>query len=208
MKVLDSAVISHLARTWVIWSYCRCLHNLLSAVVAIQTHSASAVPKKASPRTNSGCVSFLTAGLATPVDLKLKLIPILQHMHHDASLASSSRQLLQQLVTSYPSTKMVIVTLHTFTLLAASSLVDIPKQVSLPKACLPLEVQSTFLKHSDSACWSKETVMAVLGWLLLWAVEEEYPENCCCLHIFSLFWFQVTVSNTLYLFYSSWLVFF
>lgn len=75
---------------------------------------------------------FPVAGLATPVDLKLKLIPILQHMHHDASLASSSRQLLQQLVTSYPSTKMVIVTLHTFTLLAASSLVDIPKQVILP----------------------------------------------------------------------------
>lgn len=100
---------------------------------------ASELPKKASPRTNSGCVSFLIAGLATPVDLKLKLIPILQHMHHDASLASSSRQLLQQLVTSYPSTKMVIVTLHTFTLLAASSLVDIPKQVTLP-----LELQSTF----------------------------------------------------------------
>ncbi|XP_015670142.1 integrator complex subunit 7 [Protobothrops mucrosquamatus] len=73
-------------------------------------------------------ISEMIQGLATPVDLKLKLIPILQHMHHDASLASSARQLLQQLVTSYPSTKMVIVTLHTFTLLAASSLVDIPKQ--------------------------------------------------------------------------------
>ncbi|KAM6128284.1 LOW QUALITY PROTEIN: integrator complex subunit 7 [Pterocles gutturalis] len=76
-------------------------------------------------------ISEMIQGLATPVDLKLKLIPILQHMHHDASLASNSRQLLQQLVTSYPSTKMVIVTLHTFTLLAASSLVDIPKQIQL-----------------------------------------------------------------------------
>lgn len=71
----------------------------------------------------------LTLGLDTPVDLKLKLIPMLQHMHHDASLASSSRELLQQLVNSYPSTPMVIVTLHTFTQLAASSLIDIPKQV-------------------------------------------------------------------------------
>ena len=68
-------------------------------------------------------------GLATPVDLKLKLIPMLQHMHHNASLASGSRELLQQLVNSYPSTPMVIVTLHTFTQLAASSLIDIPKQV-------------------------------------------------------------------------------
>lgn len=70
-----------------------------------------------------------TPGLDTPVELKLKLIPMLQHMHHDASLASSSRELLQHLVNSYPSTPMVIVTLHTFTQLAASSLVDIPKQV-------------------------------------------------------------------------------
>ena len=53
----------------------------------------------------------------------------MQHMHHDAILASSARQLLQQLVTAYPSTRMVIVSLHTFTLLAASSLVDTPKQV-------------------------------------------------------------------------------
>uniref|UniRef100_A0A8C7HRK0 Integrator complex subunit 7 n=1 Tax=Oncorhynchus kisutch TaxID=8019 RepID=A0A8C7HRK0_ONCKI len=78
----------------------------------------------------SACFSF-QCGLCldTPVDLKLKLIPMLQHMHHNASLASSSRELLQQLVNSYPSTPMVIVTLHTFTQLAASSLIDIPKQV-------------------------------------------------------------------------------
>nr|XP_061806640.1 integrator complex subunit 7-like isoform X3 [Nerophis lumbriciformis] len=76
-------------------------------------------------------VSEMIQGLETPVDLKLKLIPMLQHMHHDASLASSSRELLQNLVTSYPSTPMVIVTLHTFTQLAASSLIDIPKQLQL-----------------------------------------------------------------------------
>lgn len=73
---------------------------------------------------------YFPPGLDTPVELKLKLIPMLQHMHHDASLASSSRDLLQHLVSSYPSTSMVIVTLHTFTQLAASSLIDIPKQVT------------------------------------------------------------------------------
>lgn len=75
-----------------------------------------------------------TPGLDTPVELKLKLIPMLQHMHHEASLASSSRELLQHLVNSYPSTPMVIVTLHTFTQLAASSLIDIPKQVCFNRA--------------------------------------------------------------------------
>lgn len=76
-------------------------------------------------------VSEMIQGLDTPVELKLKLIPMLQHMHHNASLASSSRELLQHLVNSYPSTPMVIVTLHTFTQLAASSLIDIPKQLEL-----------------------------------------------------------------------------
>uniref|UniRef100_A0A8C6TRW9 Integrator complex subunit 7 n=1 Tax=Neogobius melanostomus TaxID=47308 RepID=A0A8C6TRW9_9GOBI len=76
-------------------------------------------------------VSEMIQGLDTPVELKLKLIPMLQHMHHDASLASSSRELLQHLVNSYPSTPMVIVTLHTFTQLAASSLIHIPKQLQL-----------------------------------------------------------------------------
>uniref|UniRef100_A0AAQ4R346 Integrator complex subunit 7 n=1 Tax=Gasterosteus aculeatus aculeatus TaxID=481459 RepID=A0AAQ4R346_GASAC len=59
-------------------------------------------------------VSEMIQGLDTPVELKLKLIPMLQH-----------------LVNSYPSTPLVIVTLHTFTQLAASSLIDIPKQLQL-----------------------------------------------------------------------------
>lgn len=113
-----------------------------------------------------------TSGLDTPVELKLKLIPMLQHMHHDASLASSSRELLQHLVNSYPSTPLVIVTLHTFTQLAASSLIDIPKQVkprrrrtSLLKLCYRIDtvspavyyICSTQLSHmreSDRVYWS------------------------------------------------------
>ncbi|NXU71981.1 INT7 protein, partial [Oreotrochilus melanogaster] len=116
-------------------------------------------------------ISEMIQGLATPVDLKLKLIPILQHMHHDASLASSSRQLLQQLVTSYPSTKMVIVTLHTFTLLAASSLVDIPKQIQLllqylkndpRKAVKRLAIQDLkLLANKTPHTWSSENIQAL-----------------------------------------------
>ncbi|XP_062857756.1 integrator complex subunit 7 [Trichomycterus rosablanca] len=76
-------------------------------------------------------ISEMIQGLATPVELKLKLIPMLQYMHHDAALASRSRELLQELVSSYPSTPMVIVTLHTFTQLSISALMHIPKQIDL-----------------------------------------------------------------------------
>ncbi|KAH0510463.1 Integrator complex subunit 7 [Microtus ochrogaster] len=116
-------------------------------------------------------ISEMIQGLATPVDLKLKLIPILQHMHHDAVLASSARQLLQQLVTSYPCAKMVIVSLHTFTLLAASSLVDTPKQIQLllqylksdpRKAVKRLTVQDLkLLANKTPQTWSKENIQAL-----------------------------------------------
>ncbi|KAM7054259.1 integrator complex subunit 7 isoform 1-T1 [Molossus nigricans] len=116
-------------------------------------------------------ISEMIQGLATPVDLKLKLIPILQHMHHDAILASSARQLLQQLVTSYPSTKMVIVSLHTFTLLAASSLVDTPKQIQLllqylkndpRKAVKRLAIQDLkLLANKTPHTWSRENIQVL-----------------------------------------------
>uniref|UniRef100_A0A8D1L147 Integrator complex subunit 7 n=1 Tax=Sus scrofa TaxID=9823 RepID=A0A8D1L147_PIG len=110
-------------------------------------------------------ISEMIQGLATPVDLKLKLIPILQHMHHDAILASSARQLLQQLVTSYPSTKMVIVSLHTFTLLAASSLVDTPKQYlknDPRKAVKRLAIQDLkLLANKTPHTWSRENIQAL-----------------------------------------------
>ncbi|XP_069897653.1 integrator complex subunit 7 [Dipodomys merriami] len=116
-------------------------------------------------------ISEMIQGLATPVDLKLKLIPILQHMHHDALLASSARQLLQQLVTSYPSTKMVIVSLHTFTLLAASSLVDTPKQIQLllqylkndpRKAVKRLAIQDLkLLANKTPHTWNKDNIQAL-----------------------------------------------
>uniref|UniRef100_A0A8C6DCI9 Integrator complex subunit 7 n=1 Tax=Moschus moschiferus TaxID=68415 RepID=A0A8C6DCI9_MOSMO len=116
-------------------------------------------------------ISEMIQGLATPVDLKLKLIPILQHMHHDAILASSARQLLQQLVSAYPSTKMVIVSLHTFTLLAASSLVDTPKQIQLllqylkndpRKAVKKLAIQDLkLLANKTPHTWSKENIQAL-----------------------------------------------
>lgn len=116
-------------------------------------------------------ISEMIQGLTTPVDLKLKLIPILQHMHHDAILASSARQLLQQLVTAYPSTKMVIVSLHTFTLLAASSLVDTPKQIQLllqylkndpRKAVKRLAIQDLkLLANKTPHTWSRENIQAL-----------------------------------------------
>ncbi|XP_058234962.1 integrator complex subunit 7 [Hemibagrus wyckioides] len=116
-------------------------------------------------------ISEMIQGLATPVELKLKLIPMLQYMHHDAALASRSRELLQELVSSYPSTPMVIVTLHTFTQLSLSALIHIPKQIDLllqylkedpRKAVKKLAIQDLkLLAKKAPHMWSKKNIQTL-----------------------------------------------
>ncbi len=69
----------------------------------------------------------------SPVEMKLKLIPIFQHMHHDAATAVKVQSLCRELLASYPGRgqNFVLVTLHTLTQLSARSLMDIPQQVEL-----------------------------------------------------------------------------
>ncbi|XP_006818833.1 integrator complex subunit 7-like [Saccoglossus kowalevskii] len=76
-------------------------------------------------------VADMIQGLATPVEMKLKLILIFEHMHHDAESAAKVRHLCIRMLPSYPGKAFVITTLHSLSKLAAASLMDIPAQVSL-----------------------------------------------------------------------------
>lgn len=76
-------------------------------------------------------LSDMIQDIATPVDLKLQLIPILQHMYHDVQTSSKARQVCLELLSSFPSQKFVVQTLKTMTKLACQSLVDIQSQVDL-----------------------------------------------------------------------------
>lgn len=68
--------------------------------------------------------------LKTPVETKLKLIPIFQYMHRDLDTIRKVRQLSERLLPSYPAQGFVSVTLHTLSQLSARSLIDIPLQAS------------------------------------------------------------------------------
>lgn len=70
-------------------------------------------------------------GQATPANMKLQLIPILQYMHHDTNTSAMVRKLCTDLLPSYPAEDFVLVILKTLTQLAATTLVDIPSQVLL-----------------------------------------------------------------------------
>ncbi len=76
-------------------------------------------------------ISEMIRGLATPLDMKVRLVPILQHMHHDAASAAAVRRTcVREMLPGYPDEEFTCVTLHTLTLLAAKTLVDVPDQVT------------------------------------------------------------------------------
>lgn len=70
-------------------------------------------------------------GISTDVVMKLELIPILKHMHHDTTTATMVRTLCTDLLEKYPAQDFVLVTLKTLNQLALSILVDVPKQIEL-----------------------------------------------------------------------------
>jgi integrator complex subunit 7 len=76
-------------------------------------------------------VATMIESLQTPISMKLKLIPVLRHMHHDANTASLVKTLGLNLLPKYPSESFVIVILESLSQLSCATLVDIPDQIHL-----------------------------------------------------------------------------
>ncbi|KAG1652194.1 Integrator complex subunit 7 [Nymphon striatum] len=109
--------------------------------------------------------------LSTPVDMKLKLIPILQNMYHDTQTSSVVRKLCTHLLDNYPSEEFISVTLHTLTNLSAATMVHIPEQVKMlvkfldkdPRVgvkCFILKELNT-LAIKGAHLWNSDHIMAV-----------------------------------------------
>ncbi|ESP02279.1 hypothetical protein LOTGIDRAFT_91873, partial [Lottia gigantea] len=73
----------------------------------------------------------MISGLATPVDMKLQLILIFQHMHHDITTAAKVKKMCTSLLECYPACRFVILTLDTMTQLAVRSLFSVQEHVEL-----------------------------------------------------------------------------
>lgn len=76
-------------------------------------------------------VGSMIESLQTPINMKLLLIPVLRHMHHDANTAAMVKTLCLNLLPKYPSENFVIVILDTLSELSCATLIDIPEQVNL-----------------------------------------------------------------------------
>jgi integrator complex subunit 7 len=76
-------------------------------------------------------IATMIESLQTPIGMKLKLIPVLRHMHHDANTASLVKTLGLNLLPKYPSESFVIVILDSLSQLSCATLVDIPQIAQL-----------------------------------------------------------------------------
>uniref|UniRef100_A0A6A7FUC8 Integrator complex subunit 7 n=2 Tax=Hirondellea gigas TaxID=1518452 RepID=A0A6A7FUC8_9CRUS len=113
------------------------VRDALDASHTLELQAAIAAAEKYSAVSKTFAVSMcerltqMLSALSTPVEVKLQLIKVFQHMHHDADTAATVRSVCLQLLDRSPTQRVVITTLHALTQLAAHCLVHIPHQVDL-----------------------------------------------------------------------------
>lgn len=76
-------------------------------------------------------IASMIESLQTPINMKLQLIPVLRHMHHDANTAALVKALCINLLPKYPPESFVCAILDSLSQLSCATLVDIPDQVNL-----------------------------------------------------------------------------
>ncbi|XP_050544751.1 integrator complex subunit 7 isoform X2 [Daktulosphaira vitifoliae] len=106
-------------------------HNAVEVESAIYAAAQFASQSKSFAVSMCSKISNMIRGISTDVVMKLELIPILKHMHHDTATATMVRILCTDLLEKYPAQDFVLVTLKTLNQLALSILVDVPKQIEL-----------------------------------------------------------------------------
>ncbi|CAN8008454.1 unnamed protein product [Ixodes pacificus] len=104
-------------------------HDAVELDAAIFAAARFAAESKTFAANMCGRIGAMIQGLATPVDVKLKLLGVLENMRQDAQTASAVRATCLALLPTYPSQQFVTATLRVLTRLAASSVTDIPHQI-------------------------------------------------------------------------------
>lgn len=106
-------------------------HDTVEVEAAIYSSVQFAAQSKTFAISMCAKVASMIESLQTPVNMKLSLIPVLRHMHHDANTAALVKTLCTNLLPKYPSENFICVTLDSLSQLSCATLVDIPDQVNL-----------------------------------------------------------------------------
>lgn len=106
-------------------------HDTVEVEAAIYASGQFAAQSRSFAISMCAKISDMIESLQIPVPMKLQLIPVLRHMHHDANTAALVKKLCLNLLPKYPGESFVVAILASLTDLSARTLTGVPDQVSL-----------------------------------------------------------------------------
>ncbi|CAF0712645.1 unnamed protein product, partial [Brachionus calyciflorus] len=120
-------------------------------------------------------ISEMIEDVQSPLDRKMKLIPLLVHMHHDTILSAKASQLCKSMYNSFPRADISKIILNTLTQIACKSLTSIPETITFYLKLLleePRErVQIFLLKNllilasKVSHLWTEENILSLIEYV-------------------------------------------
>ncbi|KAI8120803.1 hypothetical protein FF38_07232 [Lucilia cuprina] len=106
-------------------------HDTVEVEAAIYASGQFAAQSRSFAISMCAKISDMIESLQIPVPMKLQLIPVLRHMHHDANTAALVKKLCLNLLPKYPGESFVVAILASLTELSARTLTGVPDQVTL-----------------------------------------------------------------------------
>ncbi|KAH8270082.1 hypothetical protein KR018_003728, partial [Drosophila ironensis] len=148
-------------------------HDTVEVEAAIFASSCFAAQSSTFAISMCAKISDMIESLQVPVPMKLLLIPVLRHMHHDANTAALVGQLCMQLLPKYPAQGFVVAIIDTLTQLSSRTLVGVPGQLDvlldfMQDLRTPVRVQVLRSFHDLAGehsvhAWPRAAIEALIG---------------------------------------------
>ncbi|CAD7004330.1 integrator complex subunit 7 [Ceratitis capitata] len=106
-------------------------HDTVEVEAAIYASGQFAAQSRTFAISMCAKISDMIESLQIPVPMKLQLIPVLRHMHHDSNTSTLVKDLCLNLLPKYPAESFVVAILDTLTQLSIRTLTGVPDQVKL-----------------------------------------------------------------------------
>ncbi|XP_020816707.1 integrator complex subunit 7 [Drosophila serrata] len=148
-------------------------HDTVEVEAAIYASSCFAAQSSSFAISMCAKISDMIESLQVPVPMKLLLIPVLRHMHHDATTASLVSRLCMDLLPKYPAQSFVVAIIDTLTQLSSRTLVGVPGQLEvlldfMQDLRTPVRVQvlrsfNELAGRQSVDAWPKPAIEALIG---------------------------------------------
>ncbi|XP_011184460.1 integrator complex subunit 7 [Zeugodacus cucurbitae] len=147
-------------------------HDTVEVEAAIYASGQFAAQSRSFAISMCAKISDMIESLQIPVPMKLQLIPVLRHMHHDSNTSTLVKDLCLNLLPKYPAESFVVAILDTLTQLSIRTLTGVPDQVKLlldflqdKRKPVRAQVLKSLTQLADPQCvhaWPKNTMSELI----------------------------------------------